>query len=216
MFSSMRSFMSRLFILILVTAACQATADDNRKLLVVGDSLSAGFGIGVEQGWVTLLQQRLDKEGYGYEVVNASISGDTTTGGLNRLPRALDKHRPDVVIIELGGNDALRGTSVSLIYRNLARMIEASCDTGAQVVLAGIQIPPNYGPAYTSAFARMYPQLAEEYDVALIDFFMDKVALDPALMQPDGIHPNADGQPLLLDNVWAVLKPELEATVAAN
>ena len=185
-------------------------------MLVIGDSLSAGYGIDAEQSWVALLQNRLDSEGYGYRVVNASISGDTTTGGLRRLPRALEQHRPDIVLIELGGNDGLRGTPVRLVEKNLAAMIEKSLDTGARVILAGIQIPPNYGDAYAGAFADVYPELASRYDVALIGFFMKNVAFNPSMMQPDGIHPNADGQPELLNNVWAVLESELETPLAAN
>lgn len=177
---------------------------------MLGDSLSAGYGVPLEQGWVALLQDRLDAEGYEYRVVNASITGDTTSGGLRRLPRALAIHRPDIVIIELGGNDGLRGTPLQVTRENLRRMIELCRERGAQVVLAGIQLPPNYGARYTEAFARIYRELAEEYDAELIPFFMEGVALDPQMMQADGIHPNAAAQRRLLDNAWAALAPLLE------
>ncbi|CAN5181524.1 arylesterase [soil metagenome] len=178
-------------------------------VLIVGDSLSAGYGIAKEASWVTLLEERLEREGYGYRVVNASISGDTTEGGLQRLPRALEKHEPAVVIIELGGNDGLRGFPLALIRRNLEAMIELSCDTGARVVLAGMRLPPNYGPAYTAGFQDIYRALAEKYDVALVPFLLEGVALEPALMLADGIHPNAKAQQKLLDNIWTELEPEL-------
>ena len=185
------------------------TEPDNRKILVVGDSLSAGYGIAEEESWVYLLQDRLNAKGYGYEVVNASISGDTTSGGLRRLPRALEKHEPSIVLIELGGNDGLQGRPAPMIRDNLAAMIELSQDAGAQVILAGMLMPPNYGQAYTDAFEANYRELASEYDTALIAFFMKNVALNPRLMQPDQIHPNAEGQPYLLDNVWDILEPLL-------
>ena len=147
----------------------------------------------------------MNAEGYGYTVVNASISGDTTGGGLRRLPRALDVHRPEIVIIELGGNDGLRGTPVTVIRSNIERMIDLSQQAGARVVLAGMVMPPNYGQRYTDDFAAIYSDLADDYDAGLVPFFMDGVALDPTKMQPDRIHPNAGGQPVLLDNVWPVL-----------
>lgn len=176
---------------------------------MLGDSLSAGLGVPLEQGWVALLEERLADEGYGYRVVNASISGDTTSGGLRRLPRALEQHQPSIVIIELGGNDGLRGTPIMVIRSNLQKMIDLSRARDAQVVLAGMQMPPNYGSSYTEAFAGVYADLSEDYDTALIPFFMDGVVLDGDLMQPDGIHPNAAGQPVLLENAWTTLKPLL-------
>ena len=191
-----------------VFIACQADSID-QKILVVGDSLSSGYGIAENESWVTLLQNRLSAKCYGYQVINASISGDTTGGGMRRLPRALKKHAPHVVLIELGGNDGLRGTPVIVIRKNLAAMIELSQETGAQVILAGMVMPPNYGQAYTDAFQEIYSGLAAEYDAALIEFFMKNVALNPDLMQPDQIHPNAAGQPYLLDNAWVVLEEML-------
>ena len=203
-------FIQYLFVLLLwLVAACSPAAAPDRTILVVGDSLSAGFGVPLEQGWVALLRERLADEGYGYRVVNASISGDTTSGGLRRLPRALEQHRPAIVIIELGGNDGLRGTPVMVIRSNLKQMIDISRAQDAQIVLAGMQMPPNYGASYTEAFADVYADLAADYDAALIPFFMDGVALNADLMQPDGIHPNAAGQPVLLETAWAALEPLL-------
>lgn len=176
------------------------------KIVVVGDSLSSGHGLAVEQSWVSLLEQRLDEQEYEYEVVNASISGDTTAGGLARLPRLLDTHSPEIVIIELGGNDGLRGQPVENLRSNLAAMIELAEQHGAEVILTGIQIPPNYGPAYTQQLAAVYPALAEEYDIPLVSFLMDGVALQAELMQADRIHPNEKGQAVMFENVWRVLE----------
>jgi acyl-CoA thioesterase-1 len=195
-----------LALILLAVSGCQAdNADRNQTILIVGDSLSAGFGLDADESWVTLLQDRLSAEGYGHSVVNASISGDTTSGGLRRLPRALEQHTPGIVIIELGGNDGLQGRPVQLIHSNLAKMIELCRDLGAEVVLAGMMMPPNYGDKYTNGFAGLYADLTEDHDAALIPFFMDGVALEPTKMQRDQIHPNAAGQPILLDNVWPVL-----------
>lgn len=179
-----------------------------KSLLVVGDSISAGYGIELEQGWVNLLRQRLVKRG-DYSVHNASVSGDTTQIGVARLPTLLKENEPDIVIIELGGNDGLRGFPLKVMENNLRKMIETSQNYGAQVLLVGIQIPPNYGSRYTEQFFQTYFKLAEEYEVPLVPFILDKVALEPELMQNDGIHPTAEGQPILLDNVWPVLKPLL-------
>ena len=198
-----------LALLALFAAGCQAD-DAKFNVLVVGDSLSAGYGLEPEESWVALLQNRLSSEGYEHTVVNASISGDTTGGGLRRLPRALEVHRPGIVIIELGGNDGLRGTPVVVIRSNLEKMIEMSQDAGARVVLAGMAMPPNYGERYTNGFAELYTDLADEHDTALIPFFMHRVALDPSKMQADQIHPNAAGQPILLENVWPALIEALD------
>lgn len=189
-------------------------SDRARTLLIVGDSLSTGFGLEPGQDWATLLQDRLDAEGYGYRVVNASITGDTTTGGLGRLPRALKLHRPSIVLIELGGNDGLRGTPVNVIRDNLERMIRLSREAGARVVLAGMQMPPNYGQRYTEQFAAIFPQLAAEHGVTLIDFILEGIALNGELMQPDGIHPNAAAQERLLENAWPALVQEIRAADA--
>lgn len=178
-------------------------------ILVVGDSLSAGYGIPLERGWVAGLQRRLDAEGYEYRVVNASVSGETTSGGLERLPRALELHRPSVVIIVLGGNDGLRGLPAAELEANLEAMIRASQSAGARVLLAGIRIPTNYGPQYTERFFAVYGTLATRYRTALVPFFLEGVALDDSLFQADGIHPNVAAQPVLLDNVWPALEPLL-------
>ncbi len=199
------AFLTAALLLLLGGAARAATP----TILVVGDSLSAGYGIALESGWVSLLEARLDRAGFPHRVVNASISGDTTHGALNRLPAALDRHRPELVILELGGNDGLRALSVAQMEENLAAMIEQSRDAGARVLLVGIRIPPNYGPLYTGKFQAVYPRLAERYDVPLVPFLLDGVATEPGLMQPDGIHPRAEAQPRLLDNVWAALEPLL-------
>ena len=201
--------MHLLVVLALTAATAHGGGMRGDSILVVGDSLSAGLGIDPDQSWVALLQDRLNRQGYGYRVVNASISGDTTTGGLRRLPRALAQNDPVVVVIELGGNDGLRGTPIRVMRDNLRRMIQMCRDIDVPVILAGMLMPPNYGQAYTDEFAAVYKELAEANDVSLIPFFMKNVALDPALMQPDGIHPNAAGQPYLLENVWSVLEPTL-------
>ena len=174
-----------------------------------GDSLSAGYGIQIDQGWVKLLEKRIAKEGYGYRVVNASVSGETTQGGLARLPRALEQHKPAVLILELGGNDGLRGLPLATSRENLGRMIELGQKAKARVLLVGMMVPPNYGPRYTEEFSGMFPALAKKYAVALVPFLLDQVALHPELMQADGIHANPAGQPKMLDNVWPRLKPLL-------
>ena len=181
-----------------------------RTILVFGDSLSAAYGIRPEQGWVALLTQRLQSQGYGYQIVNASVSGETSEGGLERLPRALQLHQPRIVILELGANDALRGLPVSAARDNLARMVQLSQGAGARVLLVGMRIPPNYGQRYTEEFARIFPELASQYHVPLVPFLLQGVALDPARMQPDGMHPNATGEAPVLDTLWPYLKPMLD------
>lgn len=179
-------------------------------LLVFGDSLSAAYGLNTDQGWVALLQDRLQDEGYGYTVVNASVSGETTAGGRARLPRALDQHKPSIVVLELGANDGLRGLPLQGVRANLEAMMTSIRQAGARVLVAGILIPPNYGPTYSQGFADMYQQLAREQKVPLVPFLLEGVALDPRLMQEDGLHPRAEGQPRVLDNVWRHLRPLLE------
>ena len=195
----------RALVVLCVLAVHCAPAWADRTIVVIGDSLSSGYGLNAEQSWVALLENHLDEQAYEYEVVNASIAGDTSAGGLARLPRLLETHAPQIVVIELGGNDGLRGQPVAGLRENLARMIELAEATGARVVLAGIQIPPNYGPAYTESFTRVYSELAADYGVALVGFLMEGVALDPGLMQADRIHPNAAGQRPMFENVWRVL-----------
>jgi acyl-CoA thioesterase I len=179
-------------------------------ILVVGDSLSAGYGVRVGSTWVALLQQRLTAQGYGYRVVNASVSGETTGGGRARLPRAVQLHRPAVVILELGANDGLRGLPLTQMRDNLDYMIQHAQGAGAKVVLLGMHMPPNYGRAYAEGFHSLYGQLARKYDTPLVEFFLDGVALDEHLMQADGIHPTASAQPRLLENVWPTLQKILK------
>jgi acyl-CoA thioesterase-1 len=205
---SLRSVCIRFVFLCLVLAGVAARAG-TPTILVLGDSLSAAYGVRVEQGWVSLLQGRLQAAGYGYRVVNASESGETTGGALARLPRALEKQRPAVVIIELGGNDGLRGLPIKGVRSNLDSLIRLSRDAGARVLLIGMRIPPNYGPAYTAAFHDMYGEVASRQRVPLVAFFLDGIALDEALMQEDGLHPNAAAQPRLLSQVWPLLVPLL-------
>ncbi|MBU2099525.1 MAG: arylesterase [Gammaproteobacteria bacterium] len=178
---------------------------DQGVILVWGDSLSAAYRMQEEQGWVALLQEKLNEEGKSWTVVNGSVSGETTDGGLARLPAMLASTNPDIVILELGGNDGLRGLPVRNIRENLTRMIELSQQAGARVLLAGIQIPPNYGPRYTGPFYAQYSELAQQYDLALIPFLLDGIADNTELMQDDGIHPTAEAQPMVLDIVWPVL-----------
>lgn len=179
-------------------------------LLIMGDSLSAAYGVQTEEAWVALLKERLKEQDLaGWEVVNASISGETTDGGLRRLPDLLDRHQPDIVMIELGGNDGLRGFPPQVIRRNITRMIEQSQDMNASVVLVGMQIPPNYGEQYTQAFAAIFPELAEDFNTSLVPFFLDGIYDQPDMMQDDEIHPTASAQGQLLDNVWPVLEPML-------
>ena len=190
--------------------ALQNAVASDHTILVMGDSLSAAYGIRPEQGWVALLTQRLQAQGYGYQVVNASVSGETSSGGLQRLPRALQLHQPGMVILELGANDGLRGLPLGLTKENLSKMVQLSQAAGARVLLVGIRIPPNYGPRYASEFADLYPEVAKQYHLPLVPFLLDKVALDAALMQDDGLHPNARGEPLVLDTLWQRLEPLLK------
>jgi acyl-CoA thioesterase-1 len=194
----------------LLFIALQNAVASDRTILVMGDSLSAAHGIRPEQGWVALLTQRLQTQGYGYEVVNASVSGETSNGGLQRLPRAIQIHQPGIVVLELGANDGLRGLPVPVAKDNLAKMVQLSQKAGARVLLVGIRIPPNYGPRYANEFAGMYPEVAKQFQLPLIPFLLDKVALDPALMQDDGLHPNARGEPQVLETVWQGLEPLLK------
>lgn len=182
---------------------------DEGVILVWGDSISAAYRMQEEQGWVALLQDKLQAEGHNWSLVNGSISGETTAGGLARLPAVLARAEPDIVILELGGNDGLRGLPVRNIRSNLASMIEMSQQAGATVMLAGIQIPPNYGPRYTAPFHNQYAELAEQYGAALIPFLLEGIADNSALMQSDGIHPTAAAQPMIVDIVWPLLLPLL-------
>jgi acyl-CoA thioesterase I len=200
----------RLLILLVLIAASVPAKAETPVILVFGDSISAGYGLSrVEQGWVTLLQTRLKDEDYGYHVLNASVSGETTAGGLARLPRALDLHKPKIVILELGGNDGLRALPIAQMRANLVRMVDLASAAGAKVLLLGIRMPPNYGPEYTEQFRSCYSDLARDKKLPLVPFLLNDVAQSPNLMQADGIHPNELGQPKLLANVWPSLKPLL-------
>ncbi len=180
------------------------------KIVVFGDSLSAAYRIPVEEGWVNLLATRIAQKGFNYTVVNASVSGETTDGGLSRLPATLATHTPEIVILELGGNDGLRGLPVSNIKRNLEEMVRMSQEAGATVLLAGIQIPPNYGPRYTEPFTSQFEEIASAMSLPFVPFLIDGIAQNPELMQGDGIHPVAEAQSMVLDNVWPVLADLLE------
>ncbi len=180
-------------------------------ILVFGDSLSAGYGLAhVESGWVELLRAKLKSEGYGYQVVNASVSGETTAGGLARLPRALSLHHPQIVILELGGNDGLRALPMDQMRSNLAKMVDLSLAIQARVLILGMRIPPNYGGEYTEQFRQSFIEVAHDKKVALVPFLLADIALDPALMQADGVHANESGQPKMLANVWPALQPLLK------
>jgi acyl-CoA thioesterase-1 len=200
-----------LFVLIAASVSASGAAPAEAPvILVFGDSISAGYGLArVEQGWVALLQTRLREQEYGYQVVNASVSGETTAGGLARLPRALMLHQPKIVILELGGNDGLRALPIAQMRANLVRMVDLSTAAGAQVLLLGMRIPPNYGPDYTEQFRLCYTDVARDKKLPLLPFLLNGIALTPNLMQADGIHPDELGQPILLANIWPALKPLL-------
>ena len=195
--------------LILTLTAASAPAAAARTLLVYGDSLSAAYGISQKDGWVSLLQERIRNSGLDYNVANASISGETSSGGASRIAATLAQHKPRVTIIALGANDGLRGLPVKQLQDNLARIVVAAHKAGSKVVLVGMRMPPNYGDAYASAFQGSYAALAKQYKLPLVPFLMDGVADKPALFQPDQLHPLAQAQPMLLDNVWKVLAPVL-------
>lgn len=201
--------------LLVTTILCfsfTATGADNdiRSLLVYGDSLSASYGMTEEEGWVTLLEKKIQRENWSYQVINGSVSGETSTGGLERLPAMLDSYKPELVVLELGGNDGLRGLPLNLLKNNLRDMIELIRESGAKVLLAGIQIPPNYGPRYTAPFSQVFYQIAEEDNVKLIPFLIDGIPQNPELMQDDGIHPKPEAQSIIVENVWHYLLPMLE------
>lgn len=196
-------------IVALALMAAPSHVAERPVLLVMGDSLSTAYGFEQDAGWVTLLEERLADTA---RVVNASISGETSGGGASRLPELLGQHDPDIVLLELGGNDGLRGLPPAQLEANLAGMIEASQATGAEVLILGIDIPPNYGQAYRRAFGDVFTRLAETYDAPLVPFLLDGVALEEGMMQDDGIHPTSHAQPIILDNVWPALEPLLESS----
>ena len=208
--------MRRLLTLLLILHAVAADGADKPTVLVLGDSLSAGYGIDVDQSWTALLQSRLTSQGYEHRVVNASISGETTEGGASRIASALAEFAPEVVVLALGGNDGLRGFPPERIKSNLLRIVDSAESNGAAVVLLGIRIPSNYGPRYTEAFEDVYRDLAMERDLPWIEFFMEGVALNEDLMQDDGIHPNEQAQTVLLDNAWPVIQQALATDLEAG
>jgi acyl-CoA thioesterase-1 len=198
----------------LVLAACMLCAaasahSASKTLLVLGDSLSAEYGLARGEGWVPLLEKRLQADKLDVKVVNASISGDTTSGGRARLQPLLDKHKPDVMVLELGANDALRGLSIASTEDNLRAIIGSAGKTGAKVLLVGMQIPPNYGAEYATRFSGLYTRLAKEHKLPLVPFFLAPLVERPDLFQGDRMHPTAEAQPLLLDTIWPRLQPLL-------
>ena len=197
----------------MMTIGCNlATAAPTAEtVLVFGDSLSAGYGIAVNQSWPSLLNQRLQQEKLPYAVVNASISGETTAGGQSRFPAALKQHRPAIVILALGANDGLRGLPLAAARTNLMQMVQAAKAGGARVLLAGMRLPPNYGPDYTRDFNALFATLAKQEKVALLPFLLEPIAADDAAFQPDRLHPTAAAQPKILDHVWHSLKPLLKS-----
>ena len=192
-----------------VACISQANAA-NPKILVYGDSLSAAYGVAKSQGWVEYLQKKLADQHFRYDVINASISGETTSGGLTRLATTLAKTKPNIIILELGANDGLRGLPVNEMSANLNAMITQSKKANVKVLLVGMRIPPNYGPKYTDSFSNTYPQLSQQHKVTLVPFMLENIAAKPKLIQDDGLHPNVLGQPMMLDNIWPKLQPLLK------
>jgi acyl-CoA thioesterase I len=205
----MRQLRLYLFLLLTIVSNCSLATSDIARILVMGDSLSAGYGIDIQQGWVNLLEQALTKNNK-VSITNASVSGETSSGGLARLPALLKKHQPTLVILELGGNDGLRGQPLKLLEKNMQAMINASHASGAKVILAGMQIPPNYGSRYTHQFKALYPKLAEKNSLVLIPFLLEGVAGNSDLIQPDGIHPTAEAQPLIMKIVLPFVQQQLQ------
>jgi acyl-CoA thioesterase-1 len=206
----MQLFRPLLLLLVFLCPLSLFASPSTAKILVLGDSLSAGYGIALEEGWVSLLQERIKKHQFAYEVVNASVSGETSGGGLARLPALLAEHQPMIVILELGGNDGLRGHPINVMRQNLEKIIAASQAANAQVLLLGMHIPPNYGARYARTFHQAYIDLAKKYQLSFVPFFLDQVANNAALMQSDGIHPTAEAQGTMLDHVWPTLEPLLK------
>jgi acyl-CoA thioesterase I len=200
-----------LAMLVLLSSAATNVYSASKTVLVVGDSLSAEYGISRGAGWVALLEQRLKQERLGASVVNASISGETTSGGRTRLPSLLSKHKPDVVVIELGANDGLRGLPVPAAEANLRAMVDAARKSGARVLLVGMRMPPNYGRDYADKFFAMYGTLSRDVKVPLAPFMLDGIAQKPELFQPDRMHPLAEAHPIILGNIWPHLQPILKA-----
>nr|ACY24788.1 TesA acyl-CoA thioesterase I [uncultured organism] len=201
----MKIYLFLLLTIVTSLACAQNTTSGTTKILVMGDSLSAGYGIDIQKGWVTLLEKEITKK-HAVQIINASVSGETSSGGNTRLPALLAEHKPDIVILELGGNDGLRGQPLKLLEKNLQAMIDASKKIEAKVLLAGMQIPPNYGARYSNQFKELYPKLAEQNQLGLIPFLLAGIGGNETLVQRDGIHPTADAQPIIVKNVL----PQLE------
>lgn len=189
-------------------SAAENSQSQQHTLLIMGDSISAGYGIDKAQGWVSLLKTRLSSLNtkIQYKIVNSSISGETTSGGANRIKSLLKQHKPMIVVLELGGNDGLRGSSIKLLKQNLSFMINESKSVGAHILLLGMQIPPNYGQAYSRLFKEMYPNIAREHNITLLPFLLEGIAGQSEMMQADGIHPTASAQPIMMEAVWSQLK----------
>ncbi len=209
-----------LCVLFSVTLAHNHTAFAANKtpasILVLGDSLSGAYGININEGWVALLQQQIINQGYDYKVINASVSGDTTRTGLSRIDSALKNHKPEIVIIALGGNDGLRGLAFSEIETSLSSIIESCKKDQVEILLVGVRMPPNYGTVYNKQFAELYQNLAQRYDIPLVPRMLNQVAEQRELMQQDGMHPKAEAQPQVMKNVWAGLKPILDQSIKKN
>jgi acyl-CoA thioesterase-1 len=193
-----------------------ATNKTPAVILVLGDSLSGAWGINADEGWVALLQQNISKQGLDYNVINASVSGDTSRTGLSRIDTALQEHKPAIVVVALGGNDGLRGLAFSEIENSLASIIERCQKSGARVLLSAVRLPPNYGPVYIEQFGALYRRLSKRYSIPLVPRMLDQVAENSALMQEDGIHPKAEAQPQIMQNVWVKLEPMLVKTGARD
>ncbi|MFT4886692.1 MAG: acyl-CoA thioesterase-1 [Pseudohongiellaceae bacterium] len=212
-FSQTLSRFSVTAIVCIASCAAFSLATQPATLLVFGDSLSAAYGLKEAQGWVNLLENKISENGLNFKVVNGSVSGETSTGGLARLPAMLESYNPDVVILELGGNDGLRGLPLNSLEKNLRTMVELISRNGAKTLLTGIQIPPNYGHRYTKPFFEIYGNIANSENLALVPFLIDGIPQQPELMQADGIHPKAEAQHLILENVWLYLEPLLRESV---
>ncbi|MBJ7549412.1 arylesterase [Marinomonas ostreistagni] len=201
--------MSKLIVSLLCFFSIFATNVQAKTLMVFGDSLSAAYNLRQQQGWVSLLGEQINQSHPDITIINASISGETTQGGLARLPKLLETHQPAWVVLELGANDGLRGYPLNQAKQNLASMIELIQQKSAEVILLGNHLPSNYGRTYTTQFFNLYKDLAEQYQIAYVPFMLENVALDPSLMQNDGLHPNAKGQPVVLNNITPTLLPLL-------
>lgn len=207
---SMKQRLLAVFVCLLITVGGTAYAEDNQTLVILGDSISAGYGLKADEGWVALLQQRVNQADLDIEVVNESISGEVTAGGLARLPGILERHSPDLLVIELGGNDGLRGLSPKVMTRNLKQMMQLAQAQGVEVFLFGMKLPPNYGKAFNRLFEQAFADAAEAYQVPLLPFFLEGVGGFNELMQADRIHPNQEAQQQLLENAWEFLAPFLK------